>query len=114
MNNLWIYINEMVDRQHYIVDNPKVAVIEIESILDIISYADEDALNRMMRHALAYMKPHNFDHVVRDSKETTANKEFDNDDAFEQHRNEIMKAIFRYVEYINDSHEWARKASLLE
>lgn len=39
----------MVDRQ--IVDFPKVSVVDIESILDIISYADEDSLRRMMRHA---------------------------------------------------------------
>lgn len=40
-----------VDRQHYNVDNPKVSVLEIESILDIISFANEDSLRRMIRHA---------------------------------------------------------------
>ena len=35
-----------VDRRLYIVDNPKVAVIELESILDIISFADRESFEK--------------------------------------------------------------------
>lgn len=101
-----------VDRQHYIVDNPKVAVVEIESILDIISHADEDSLRRMMRHARAHMKPHNFDKVIRESKEAYPNEQFKNDETYQLHRNEIMKSIYNYVEHIFDSHEWDEEAEL--
>lgn len=66
-----------VDRHHYIADNPKIAVIELESILDLMSFGDEDSLRRMMRHASAYMKAHNLDKGIRHSKETYANKRFD-------------------------------------
>ena len=101
-----------VDRRHYIVDNPKVSVLEIESILDIISFADEDSLRRMTRHARAYMKPHNFDKVVRDSKKTYPNEKLTYDDTFQLHRNEIMKPIYNYVEHIFDSHEWDKEAEV--
>ena len=102
----------VVDRQHYIADNPKVSVLEIESILDIMSFADEDSLRRTMRHARAYMKPHNFDKMVRDSKETYPNRQFTNDETFQWHRNEIMKSIYNYVEHIFDSHDWDKEAEL--
>lgn len=101
-----------VDRQHYIVDNPKVAIVEIKSILDIISHADEDSLRRMMRHARAYMKPHNFDKVIRESKGTYPNEQFKNDETYQLHRNEIMKSIYNYVEHIFDSHDWDEEAEL--
>lgn len=102
----------MADRQHYIADSPKVSVVEIESILDIISFADEDFLRRMMRHTRAYMKPHNFDKVVRDSKETYPNEKFTHDETFQLHRNETMKSIYNYVEHIFDSHDWDKEAEL--
>ena len=104
----------MVDRRHYIVDTPKVAILEIESILDIISYAGEDDLRRMMRHARAYVKPHNFDKVVQDSKETAPNPQFSKDETFQLLRNEVMKSLYNYVECIFDSHDWDKENDLSE
>ena len=94
---------------NYIADNPKIAMMEIESILDLMSFGDEDSLRRMMRHARAYMKPHNFDKRIRDKKETYANKRFEFDQTFHGHRNEIMKAIYHYVEHIFDEH-WDKES----
>lgn len=75
-------------------------MIELESILDIISFADKESLRRMMRHAKAYMTPHNYDHRIRDSKETAANEAFKHDDTFQQHRNQIMNSIYNYTEHL--------------
>lgn len=66
-----------VDRRHYVVDNPNAAVIELESILDIISFADKESLRRMMNH-----------------------EAFKHDDTFQQHRNQIMNSIYNYTEHL--------------